>query len=138
MTLARTLAVALALFLAGAAPPAIPPTPGQLMDSAWRVTTIDGRAPVSQRAVIRFLGNRLSASAGCNGLGGTWRLQGSRLVGGPFISTMMFCEGVMEQERAMADLLGSRPKISIQRGLMQLQGGGHRLEARRLPGASRP
>ena len=128
----RALPLAL-LLVAGGALAAAPPTTRQLLNSQWQVTRINGKVPVSPRARIRFDRTRIAASVGCNGLGGNWRIESGRLIGGPFVSTMMFCEGVMEQERAMADLLGSRPSVSIDRNVLRLNGGGHRLEARRVP-----
>ncbi len=130
--LSAPLAIAL-LLVAGSAIAASPPSTRQLLNSQWQVTRIDGKAPVSARAQIRFDRTRNAATAGCNGIGGNWRVENGRLIGGPFVSTRMFCDGVMEQERAMADLLGSRPSVSIDRNVLRLNGGGHRLEARRVP-----
>ena len=38
-------------------------------------------------------------------------IEQGKLVGGPYMSTMMFCEGLMEQERALADV--TNPAIMV-------------------------
>jgi heat shock protein HslJ len=51
-------------------------------------------------------GNRLSASVGCNTLGGGVLVDGDTLtLDGPLISTMMYCEGLMDAEAALATVL---------------------------------
>lgn len=51
-------------------------------------------------------GDRLSASVGCNTLGGGVLVDGNTLtLDGPLISTMMYCEGLMDAEAALATVL---------------------------------
>ena len=51
-------------------------------------------------------GDRLSASVGCNTLGGGVTVEGDTLLlDGPLISTMMYCEGLMDAETALATVL---------------------------------
>jgi len=51
-------------------------------------------------------GDRLSASVGCNTLGGGVLVDGDTLIlDGPLISTMMYCEGLMDAEAALATVL---------------------------------
>ena len=51
-------------------------------------------------------GDRLSASVGCNTLGGGVLVDGDTLtLDGPLISTMMYCEGLMDAEAALATVL---------------------------------
>ena len=51
-------------------------------------------------------GDRLSASVGCNTLGGGVLVDGDSLtLDGPLISTMMYCEGLMDAEAALATVL---------------------------------
>lgn len=49
---------------------------------------------------------RFSGSGGCNGIGGSFELDGDRLTLTPGPSTMMACEGATEQEQAFVDALG--------------------------------
>jgi heat shock protein HslJ len=51
-------------------------------------------------------GDRISASVGCNTLGGGVVVDGDTLtIDGPLISTMMYCEGLMDAEAALATVL---------------------------------
>ena len=51
-------------------------------------------------------GDRLSASVGCNTLGGGVLVDGDTLtLDGPLISTMMYCDGLMDAEAALATVL---------------------------------
>lgn len=131
-----TLLVAtLGLAVAGAAvaAPRQPPSPDRaLRGSTWRISLIDGAPVRSPRAELRFLPGRLVASAGCNTLGGPWRVAGRRLEGGPMVSTMMYCNGLMEQEGALAALLGDQPEITLAGNLLRLKSGKHSLEAARI------
>ncbi|MDP3906953.1 META domain-containing protein [Novosphingobium sp.] len=103
-----------------------------LHDTNWKIVRIDGKAPASERAAIRFTQDRLSATVGCNGQGGTWRIEQGKLVGGPYMSTMMYCDGLMEQERALADLLGAKPSVDVTGGTLTLRSKDHVIEARRV------
>jgi heat shock protein HslJ len=100
----------------------------QLDNSEWTFVSIDGLAPVSDRARITFDRDRISATVGCNGMGGGWRMEGNRLVGGPYASTMMYCEGLMEQERAVGDLLSEKPVVTLEASRLTLVSTNHRAE----------
>ncbi len=96
-----------------------------LEGSRWRFAAIDGRAPVSEKATLSFERDRLGANVGCNGMGGSWRVERGRLIAGPLISTQMWCEGRMEQERAVSALLSSAPELTVAGTRMTLKAGGH-------------
>ena len=74
---------------------------------------------------LEFHTDRIGANVGCNALGGDWRIERGRLIAGPFISTQMWCEGVMEQERAVATLLSCAPEVRINGARITLTSGGH-------------
>lgn len=132
--LAFAAAAAISTSLALATPVAArTPQPAHLVDTAWTVVQINDQQPKSTRAEIRFKPGRVSATAGCNGLGGTWQIRQGRLHGGPFLSTMMYCEGLMEDERAMADVLGGKPRIDVTGGILTLRLGKQVILARRQP-----
>lgn len=118
-----------ALLSACATPSASQPL--HLAETAWTFVTIDGAAPVSARASLRFEGERLNATAGCNGIGGNWRIEDGRLHGGPYASTMMFCDGVMEQERALAALLAEEPVVRRDGARLVLPSASHTAELRK-------
>lgn len=82
------------------------------------------------RARMGFEESRLSASVGCNGMGGDYRIEGGRLVTGPLIGTRMFCEGpVWQQEQAVNALLAGAPEVTRVGDNLRLASGGHTLEA---------
>lgn len=124
------LAPALALIALGGCA-TVPAAADNLTGTRWAIVSINGAAPKSPRAGIEFNPDRISATVGCNGMGGSWAAKDGQLLTGPFVSTMMFCDGLMEQERAVGQLFEARPSYSITDGRMTLQGGGHRLELRR-------
>lgn len=127
-----------ALALLGACATASAPAP-RMEDTAWRFERIDGAVPVSERARLEFRAERISATVGCNGLGGDWRIEGNRIVTGPFMSTRMFCEGLMEQERVVSDLLSASPRWRLAGARLELEGAGHRAVLVRLsPPPRRP
>ena len=105
--------------------------PPKLADTQWRIVAIDGAAPVSAKARLSFTRDRISATVGCNGLGGSWEQRGDRLITGPFMSTQMYCDGLMEQERATSAVLGSSPHYVAGSNRMTLHGGGHELRLER-------
>lgn len=124
-------AISLVATLVGCATPPLSSTPAAgLAGTGWTVLAIDGRAPVAPvRARLTFDASRLSASAGCNGLGGDYRVEGDRLIVGPVVSTQMYCEGVMEQERSLSALFAGAPQVSREGNRLRLASGGHSLEA---------
>jgi len=115
--------LALPLLLAGCAT-----TAPALVDSEWRITAIDGAPPVGE-ATLAFRAERLVASAGCNRLGGAWREEAGKLVVGPLMATRMFCEGKMEQERALNDLLSAEPAVARSGDRLTLKTTAHSVEA---------
>lgn len=100
-------------------------TPLALAGSTWRFTSINGLAPVATDTSLQFA-ERLNANVGCNGLSGPWRLEGGRLVlRGPLVSTRMFCEGRMEQEAAVGELLSGNPTLTLEGNTLTLTSGDH-------------
>lgn len=67
---------------------------------------VDGETYDVSGGYVVIEGDRLSASVGCNTLGGSVVVDGDRLmIDGPLISTMMYCEGLMDAEAALATVL---------------------------------
>ena len=132
----RTTLLIFAPLLAGACTaagyaPATPAPASTLTDTRWTFTAIDGQPPLSERAGIQFDGDRIGATVGCNGMGGTWRLENGRLMGGPYMSTKMWCEDLMDQEQALGALLGENPQVTLEGDTLILQGDTRRAELRR-------
>lgn len=93
--------------------------------TTWTFVSIDGQKPVSERAELRIYEKRIAATVGCNGLGGDLRIVAGQLKVGPIISTQMYCDGLMEQERAVAELLGASPAFFVENGRMGIRSDKH-------------
>lgn len=94
--------------------------------SIWTFVSIDGQKPVSDKAELRIYAKRIAATVGCNGLGGDLEVtEDGRMKVGPMVSTMMYCEGLMEQERAVSELLGASPTFFVENGQMGIKSGQH-------------
>lgn len=105
-----------------------------LAGSRWAIERIDGEAPSDPaKARLSFERERLAASAGCNSLGGPWRVDGLRLIAGPLVQTEMYCDGpVWEQERALSALLAAGPVITREGDTLTLVSSGHRASLARI------
>jgi len=131
----RRISIALLPLLAAAC--AMPDESGSdLAGSQWALERIDGEAPSAPaRARLSFERERLAASAGCNAIGGPWRVDGLRLIAGPLVQTEMYCEGpVWEQERALSALLAAGPVITREGDTLTLVSSGHRARLARIGG----
>lgn len=91
----------------------------------WTFVSIDGKAPVSDKAELSIYRDRIGATVGCNGMGGDLEVVPGRLKVGPVVSTQMYCEGLMEQERAVAELLGASPAFFIEGNRMAIHSDKH-------------
>ena len=124
-------APALALFLlaACASTSSAGSAPGSLADldgTAWRFSLIDGAAPVSDRTTLSFSREGLGANVGCNGIGGEWTVKDGHLLAPNLMQTEMYCEGpVWDQERAVSQILTSRPVIERTGDSLTLRIDGH-------------
>ena len=104
-----------------------------LTDSAWRLVAIDGRKPASAKAVVEFHGDRLHATAGCNSMGGPWRIEKRRLLAGPLAQTLMGCSGPLQNdEQALSTLLAAAPHFQLEGSKLILRSSGHSAELERI------
>ncbi len=94
----------------------------------WTFVTIDGAKPVSDNTSLTIEAERIGASVGCNGIGGGLKIEPGRLKVGMLISTQMYCDGLMEQERVVAKLLGASPSYTITGHRMVLRSATHTAE----------
>lgn len=127
-------ALALSLIAVLGACAAKPAAADRLQASEWRIVRIDGSRPARpEQARLAFADDRLSATVGCNGMGGDWRVEQGRLIAGPFASTQMYCQGqVWDQERAIAALLVAAPMIEWDGDELSIRSSGHRAELARV------
>lgn len=102
--------------------------------TSWTFVSIDGKKPVSDKAELNIYQGRIGATVGCNGLGGDLEIEPGRFKVGPMVATMMHCDGLMEQERAVSELLGASPAFFIDNGRMGIRSDKHVAELVRKRG----
>lgn len=84
------------------------PTDGGVEGRTFLSTGLEGRPLVAGSTVrLTFQNGGVSANAGCNSMGGPYRIEGDRLIADELATTEMACDpALMEQDRWLADLLG--------------------------------
>ncbi len=102
------------------------PGPGQadIDGTAWRVVSVAGR-PVLADAMptIRFDGNRISGSTGCNTFGGGFDRVGDRFSISELVMTEIGCGGAIgEQESRLLEVLLVVERIEVGPGSLRLVG----------------
>ena len=82
-----------------------------LSDTTWELRSygaIDSPIPALPDVATTISFNadgNLKGNVGCNNFSGSYEVSGNKLITGPLMSTMMFCENTMEQETAVLMLL---------------------------------
>lgn len=99
-----------------------------LANSKWRFALIDGEKPVAGGAKLEFAPNRVSAWVGCNGMGSDLKIKDGRLIVEGIVATMMYCDGLMDQEHAVSELLTADPTYRIENGRLFLKSTAHSAE----------
>ena len=95
-------------------------TGATLENTYWKLVGLDGApVPPTQREAHFILypaDKRVSGSGGCNGIGGSYQLEGERLKFGQMIRTMMACSQGMDTENRFLAALNraSRARVSQQ------------------------
>ncbi|ENU30499.1 hypothetical protein F991_01635 [Acinetobacter sp. CIP-A165] len=89
-----------------------------LTDYRWTYQASTASKPL----VLNFNDNQqLSIQTGCNGQGGTWKVEGNNIVTSALISTKMACaDDLMKQERLSADIFSDK-KVPFQISTMNGQ-----------------
>lgn len=103
------------------------PSAHNAMAGEWHVVEIDEEVPdAPAKALVSFAEEEMSASVGCNAIGGPWRIEENRLIAGPLESTERYCAGPLwEQEKAVASLLVAAPTIAYEGGDLVLRSSRH-------------
>lgn len=134
------------LFLLGSAAPvaATDLVASPLAGATWQVVAIDGQPvepPYSDDSRARLpqftFGYRTyGGNAGCNALGGLYAQVDDRFYTMPGPQTAMACAGArMRQEEAANAIFYASPTVARVGDVAALEGGGHRMELRRLAAA---
>ncbi|MBB3697772.1 META domain-containing protein [Flammeovirga yaeyamensis] len=96
-----------------------------LLEGTWVISKLGDLDADPLKTYIYFdtKSNRINGYAGCNGLGGAldYDAEKDELKSGPFMSTMMFCEEVAEQERALGKILENFNKFDIDGDMITLK-----------------
>ncbi|MFY7991446.1 MAG: META domain-containing protein [Fluviicola sp.] len=75
----------------------------------WKIAKFNGKAPANDNVWIGFSDNldRLSGQLGCNSFNGalTWNKKKTKVTIGELAGTRMYCEGFMDEEKALSDAL---------------------------------
>lgn len=75
------------------------PAAAKLDGSQWQLSVMNGKAiPSDVEITLEFVNGRAGGKGACNGYGADYKQSGEKLKLGPAVSTMMYCEGVMEIE----------------------------------------
>jgi heat shock protein HslJ len=86
--------------------------PSRLANTHWRISRINGLRIGPGPYQIEFTEGRLSGQAGCNRLGGSYRLEGDRLTAGPIAATRMACPPrLMAHEAAVLRVLNAPVRV---------------------------
>ncbi|MFO1254237.1 MAG: META domain-containing protein [Sphingomonadaceae bacterium] len=117
--------IALSALALLAACTATPPSSAGPAGSRWTFVAIDGQKPVSSKTSLTISEGRIGANVGCNGMGGDLKIDKDRLIVGPIVATRMYCDGLMDQERTVAELLGAKPRFFIEGGRMGIKSDKH-------------
>jgi heat shock protein HslJ len=123
VTLALTLAATIALAACAAA--AGPQLAGKDYVAA-KVTDGGQDRPLVPGTKLRlnFSATDIGASAGCNHMGGTYRIDGGRLIVANLGTTDMGCDpDLMAQDQWLSELLGAGPAVSLVANDLVLQAG---------------
>jgi heat shock protein HslJ len=98
--------------------------------TSWKLVSIDGQPMVSDKARLEIFEDRIGANVGCNDMGGAMKPdeKNGRLMISGLMLTEMYCKGVMEQERAVSELLSGSPWIFVENGRMALRSENHLAE----------
>lgn len=96
--------------------------------SKWRFTAIDGKAPAAKGAKLDFEGDRLGAWVGCNTFGGLFALRDGKILAPEMVGTAMYCDAMMEQEKAVSELLAGGPSFVVSGDRLTLKSARHSAE----------
>jgi heat shock protein HslJ len=117
-----------AAMLAGACTPAAAPGP-TLEDRTFLSTNVEGRILVPGTTVrLTFERGQVGINAGCNSMGGSYAIDGGRLIVRDIHSTDMACDPpLMDQDRWVSDLLSTGAAGILAGETLTLEGSGVRL-----------
>ncbi len=129
MTLAIAAALVAAIALAACASASAPQLAGKEYVAA-KVTDGGQDRPLAPGTKLRlnFSASDIGASAGCNHMGGTYRIDAGRLIVDNLATTEMGCDpALMAQDQWLSELLGTGPAVSLVANDLILEAGSVRI-----------
>lgn len=97
-----------------------------LENTYWKLVELEGEPTIvlpnlrEAHFVLTVEERKVRGSGGCNRLMGSYETSGNRLSFGPLATTRKMCFGIMEQEQAFFEALGSTTHYQIRGDTMQL------------------
>lgn len=91
------------------------PTSDAITDRPWKLVQIGASVPVAEAGISFGVDGRVTVSPGCNSGGGTYAIEGNRIVAGPIALTERACgEPADSQEQVFLAVLGAGPRFEIE------------------------
>jgi len=92
-----------------------------LEGTSWSLVEVNG-APIVAGTVptLVFEADRAGGNGSCNTFGGDYKVENGKLTFGPIVSTLMYCEGYMDQESAYLSALHEAAEYQIQGGNLHI------------------
>jgi heat shock protein HslJ len=85
-----------------------------LVDRSWTLVEVHGAAPVAPGAASFSHDGSFTLQTGCNMVGGTYHLDGNRILLDTVHQSLMQCEGAVdEQENAVLAVVTNQPTYAI-------------------------
>jgi heat shock protein HslJ len=85
-----------------------------LTDSSWIVTEINGEPLLENSEItMEFTADQVAGKASCNNYFAAYTLEGDKFSIGPAGSTLMYCEGVMDQETLFLESISKADTVAI-------------------------
>jgi heat shock protein HslJ len=101
-----------------------PATPAGLTGVEWKLSELNGKAPLAGSHVTLKLENgKAGGSAGCNSYGGSYTLHGATIAFQEVFSTMMACadSAMMDQETAYLQALNQAASLQVSGGRLEIK-----------------
>ncbi|MFW1844962.1 META domain-containing protein, partial [Acinetobacter pittii] len=82
-----------------------------LGEYAWTYQNVKASKPL----ILNFNADgKLSINTGCNGQGGTWKVEGNQLVTSNLVSTMMACQDDLMKQEHLSTRIFNEAKLPIE------------------------
>ena len=92
------------------------------LHGSYLIQKIKNENVVSEKIELKFdsISNEVSGNAGCNRFSSGYERTGIKIAFRPVVSTKMYCEGKMEMEKAITEILPQISQMILQEGELVL------------------